>query len=72
MDRKTTILITLTLIFLKCYSIKSQGNSIDSMLKHKFNQKEIKELERIIDFFDSLVLNETKTDLVDSAYHLFM
>ena len=72
MNIKTGIIITLILFLISCNSIENQDKSIDSILKNKFSQVEIKELKEIVRFFDYVVSTETKINLVDSAYNQYM
>ncbi|MCF8303284.1 MAG: hypothetical protein K9I94_08420 [Bacteroidales bacterium] len=69
---KIRLIITLTIITLGCNSIDDPDQSIEYQLKNDFNKTEIKELNRILNFFDELVLNQTKTNSISAGYRIYM
>jgi len=69
--KKTFFLAFIVLIFLNCNNSSVKEQRDNALLKKYFTKEEIKDLDKIIDFYDNIVLSKTKTDNINDAYHKY-
>ena len=66
--KKLFFLAFIVLMFLNCNNSSVEELRDNALLKKYFTKEEIKDLEKIIDFYDNIVLSKTKTDNINDAY----
>jgi len=70
---KHTGIIIMSIILLSCNN-KSIHNKLanDSTIKKVFTKSEIRDLNKIVEFVDSIVISQSPNVSIDSAYHFFL
>ena len=73
MNIKIYIFICLSLLYSTSCSLEKDNKlSIVNELNNQFNQNELREIEMLVNFFDSTVLDQTHANTLDSSYHQYM